>query len=87
MKPEKAMSLVDEGNALNHCVASYIKRIIDGECLVYFMRQEKDVSLITLEIEGGEIVQARGNSNRFPDEEEREAIQAWADKVGFAVNY
>lgn len=87
IKPKTAKDVINEGNALNHCVASYIKRVCDGECLIYFFRKKDDESLITLEIEGNEIVQARGEHNRQPNDEESAALHKLADKLSLVCNW
>ena len=44
---------------------SYVKRIINGENLVVFLREKEnpDIPLITIEIKNNAIVQARGMHN------------------------
>ena len=51
---------------MNHCVASYISKILKRNCLIVFLRKTKatDKPLVTIEIENEAIVQARGASNR-----------------------
>lgn len=72
--PKNSDDLKREGDRLNHCVASYIKRVIDGECLIYFLRTNKEESLITFEVRHNAIVQVRGLHNRKPTEKEKQAL-------------
>jgi major membrane immunogen (membrane-anchored lipoprotein) len=69
-------SVVQEGAALNHCVASYVDGMVNGEYAIMFFRKKdaQEKSLVTLQIRDGRIVQARGQSNRTPSKEEQEAI-------------
>lgn len=71
--PKNSHDLQAEGDALNHCVASYIKRVVDGECEIYFLRllNKADKSLVTFEVRNKQIVQARGLHNRAISEEEK----------------
>ena len=71
--PKNSHDLQAEGDALNHCVASYIKRVVDGECEIYFLRllNKADKSLVTFEVRNKQIVQARGLHNRAITEEEK----------------
>lgn len=78
--PKTPKDLITEGNSLNHCIPSYISRVAEGGTQIVLLRDKEDIekSLITVEIRGDEIVQARGFSNRLPDEEERGAIKEYA---------
>lgn len=77
-----------EGSELNHCVGSYIKRIINGETLIMFLRNKltEDESLITFEVKDKAIVQARGRSNRTPSKEEAMILKRYAERAGLAYN-
>ena len=78
--PKNTKDLKLEGDNLNHCVASYIKRVIDNECLIYFLRykDKKDESLITFEVRDNTIVQVRGLHNRKPTQQEIQALKDFA---------
>lgn len=85
--PKDSNDLKKEGDNLNHCVASYIKRVIDGECLIYFLRKDKEESLITFEVRHNTIVQVRGLHNRKPTSSEINALQNFAKARGLETNY
>lgn len=87
MAPKDSTDLKKEGDNLNHCVASYIKRVIDGECLIYFLRKDKEESLITFEVRHNTIVQVRGLHNRKPTSSEINALQNFAKARGLETNY
>lgn len=82
IRPKNADDVKHEGSALNHCVASYISRILKRNCLIVFLRKTKDTDkpLVTIEVENNAIVQARGASNRSIIENEYEAICEYAKK-------
>ena len=85
--PKNSNDLKKEGDTLNHCVASYIKRVIDGECLIYFLRIDKDKSLITFEVRHNDIVQVRGLHNRKPNENEIQALKDFAKYRKLGCNF
>ena len=87
IRPKNSYDIKHEGSELNHCVASYISKILKRNCLIIFLRKTSklDKSLITIELENKAIVQARGASNRSISEEEYEAICEYAKKNKFKV--
>lgn len=85
--PKDSNDLKKEGDKLNHCVASYIKRVIDGECLIYFLRKDKEESLITFEVRHNTIVQVKGLHNRKPTENEQQALKEFAKCRKMEVNF
>jgi hypothetical protein len=72
VSPLTPEELKEEGNKLHHCVASYIRKVMDGHCQIMFLRDLADgnAPLVTLEIRGNAIVQVRGNNNRYATDEE-----------------
>ena len=84
--PKNAFDVIQEGDTLNHCVASYIKRILDDESRIYFLRSVKDITqrLITVEVRNGAVCQARGMSNRNITSAERKALFEFAAERGLA---
>lgn len=82
VRPKNADDVKHEGSALNHCVASYISKVLKRNCLIVFLRKTKatDRPLVTIEIENEAIVQARGASNRSITEDEYKAICEYAKK-------
>lgn len=82
IRPKNSYDIKHEGSALNHCVYSYLSKIIKRNCLIVFLRKAKDTDkpLVTIEIENEAIVQARGASNRSITEDEYKAICEYAKK-------
>lgn len=80
LQPLTIQALVEEGNQLHHCIASYGKKVIENESLIYFMRKsyEPDVPYITVEIVNKTVVEARGSFNRIPNRKELNYIKSWA---------
>lgn len=57
--------LMEEGRRMRHCVASYIPRVMAGDCHIYSVRREMR-RMATMEIVSGRVVQLKGHSNRLP---------------------
>lgn len=75
--PEKTLDIKNEGCHLNHCVGSYINRILDKRSIIIFLREKENIdkSLVTIEIINNKITQVRGFSNRIPSENEIKFIK------------
>lgn len=80
--PKTTQEIKDEGCKLNHCVASFINKVIEGRCHILFLRKKDDLgsSLVTLEIRNSQIVQAKGLHNRSTTLKEQEVIDAFNAK-------
>ena len=69
--PTSAIDVVNEGNALSHCVAGYVPMILRKETIVGFLRKEgeENTSLYTIEIKGRKVIQAKGRfDSDVPDD-------------------
>lgn len=75
--PQKSKDIIAEGTNLNHCVSSYVDKVLKGESYIFFLRQKKapDVSLVTLELRAGSLVQAKGAYNRSINDEEKKFLR------------
>jgi hypothetical protein len=56
---------MEEGRRMRHCVASYIPRVMNGDCHVYSVRLDMR-RMATLEIVGQKPVQLKAFANRLP---------------------
>lgn len=80
--PNSTQEIKDEAVQQNNCVASYIKRVLEGKCHILFLRKadKPNESLVTIEVVNNKIVQARGKYNRNISEAEREVVDRWNKK-------
>lgn len=80
--PDSTQDIKDEAVAQNNCVASYIDKVIDGECHIMFLRKKSNPkeSLVTIEIRNNHIVQARRRFNDPVTSEDQEVIDKWNKK-------
>ena len=81
--PDKIEDIKAEAVMQNNCVASYIQRVIDGDCHILFMRNKDNLekSLVTLEIRNNKVVQAKGKFNRDVNTEEQSVIDKYNKKL------
>ena len=86
--PKDSKDVMEEGDKLNHCVASYIKKILDGTCNIFFMRSIEDIGkrLITVEVAGDTVCQARGLHDRDITAPERKALMEFCKNRGLKFN-
>ncbi|MEG1563769.1 MAG: PcfJ domain-containing protein [Bacteroides sp.] len=81
--PKTTQEIKDEAVQQHHCVASYIKKVIDGECHILFLRKKESLekSLVTLEIRNNKVVQARGKFDREMSKEEQNVVDKYNRKI------
>jgi hypothetical protein len=77
--PSDPAEIVQEGQALHHCVGSYAERVAKGECLIVFIRKEAspDEPFVTVEIRNNAVIQVRGKNNAIPPPEVEKWIKTW----------
>lgn len=79
--PKTTQDIKDEAVSQNNCVASYIRKVINGECHILFLRKKDDPtkSLVTIEVQDNKIVQARQRFNDPVTSEQQLIIDKWND--------
>lgn len=77
--PKCVQDIKDESVQMNNCVSSYIKNVIDGNCDILFLRNkdDKDKSLVTIEVRNNKIVQALQKYNTPLTSEQQEIVNKW----------
>ena len=77
--PKTTQDIKNEAVQQSNCVASYIDRVINGQCDIILMRKKNDIenSLVTVEIRGGKVVQARQRFNESVNESEQKALDKY----------
>lgn len=85
--PRQTIEIHNEAQCLEHCVRTYIPRVIRGETLIAFLRDKKepDEPLVTLEIKKGTLTQAYGKNDRKPKKEHLEFLKMWCKMKGLKV--
>lgn len=77
--PKDAYEFLNESNSLNHCVKTYMDRVIEGKTTILFVRSisEPTKPLYTLEYSNNKVVQFRGHSNSEPAASAKKFIKKW----------
>lgn len=77
--PKCVQDIRDEAVSQNNCVASYIQRVIDGDCDIMFLRYKDspNESLVTIEVRNNKIVQALQKYNHPLTKEQQEIVDKW----------
>lgn len=63
--PDSPASIITEGRALSHCVASFVKSVSKGSTTILFLRRNSEIKkpLLTIEVRDGKVRQAHGFAN------------------------
>lgn len=83
----KQSQLFEEGNAMNHCVASYIGKCVAGSSSIWTLEaypvRMAPKKYLTIELNSSKtIVQVRGKCNRLPTREETALLRIWMGQSG-----
>lgn len=75
--PKKINEIRQEGNAMHHCVATYIDRVAKGETTILFLRQKErpEEPFYTMEVRDGEVIQCRAKYNGEMTEEVKQFVE------------
>ncbi len=81
--PHSADELVAEGHKLRHCVGGYIKKVACNDCTILFIREAKrpDKPFCTVELQNGDVYQARVYKNHQPPAKVQRFIDRWKNEV------
>ena len=78
--------LMNEGQALHHCVATYLSSCRLGRCAIFSLTAAGRHSL-TLEVEANRtVVQVRGKHNRWMTDAEEICIKLWLDQARLVMS-
>ena len=86
--PKTPMEMLLEACALCNCLAGYISRHAEGDTTVLFIRKcsSPDTSFVAMEVNEGEIVQARAFCNAEPDPDVMEFVEGFAKAKGLVMD-
>ena len=81
--PKDAAEIVAEGEALHHCVGTYVERVAKGETSIFFVRRAKEPekSFYTMEWNKGKVQQCRGNRNADMTPDVKAFVQVFEKKM------
>lgn len=67
VKLDTPEALITEGRRMRHCVASYIRDVVDGRCSIFSIRtEERHVATLEIDTKAGGIRQLAGFANARP---------------------
>ena len=92
--PTCKQDFLDEAQMQQNCLASYISKFINGDCIIMFMREKKDPtqSLVTIELRKDDdgnytlLNQKYQSRNRQCTPEQSDAIDSWLKRAINRVN-
>ena len=75
--------MINESAQQNNCVKTYADRVAKGRCDIYFMRlvNEREKSLVTVEVRGNKVVQQRIKNNMDTTPEQKRFLKKWEKEI------
>ena len=94
ISPTCKQDFLDEAQMQQNCLASYVSKFVNGDCIIMFMREKKDPtqSLVTIEIRKDDdgnytrLNQKYQSRNRQCTAEQNDAIDKWLKRAINRVN-
>lgn len=86
--PKTTKDIINEGKALHHCVGVYVDKVVRREDMIYFLRKDREVPYVTIEVKDKKVTQVEGDmNNRFiaKNTPEYNAIKEWAKLNKFTL--
>lgn len=75
--PDSGQDIIYEGQALHHCVDSYVPQVAKGSTVILFIRRKEspDKPYVTVEVRKNKIVQVRGFGNKNPESDVTDFVE------------
>lgn len=90
LTPKKAVDIVREGRLLNHCVGSYVNKVIQGKSIIIFLRKTDciDDPYYTIELSPSDysLIQIRGKNNCNVPSDEMSFVNKWLSQLKNKLN-
>lgn len=89
--PDSLKEVLEEGQALDHCVGSYSQNIADGSRKILFLREKDEPGkpFVTIEVRNGRLAQCRTHKNvnykLIPNEDLVPFVEKWARAKGIEL--
>lgn len=78
--PKTPNDMVDESRQQSNCLSSYIRSVIEGKCMIFFLRDPEapEKSLVTIEVRSdGTLGQVKARFNHEPTPDEKRFVEKW----------
>jgi len=83
--PHSINDIIEEGDAMHHCVKSYAESVAFGETNVFFLRNIDNTRVATIEVDrNNNVAQVKGPCNKKPANKALNAVKKWAQTHGLA---
>ncbi len=81
--PSSPEEIIAEGNALHHCVGSYVERVAKKECIILFLRLCEDITkpFYTIEVRNQKVIQIQGMQHAKETPEVQKFMERWTRTV------
>ena len=81
--PQSAEEIKAEGEALHHCVGTYVERVARGETMILFIRKasEPDKPYYTMEWRNNQVMQCRGSHNKEMPSDVKGFVEVFQKKM------
>ena len=81
--PANSAAIKEEGEALHHCVGTYIERVAKGETAIFFIRKENEPNkpYYTLEWRDNKVIQCRGMNNCSVTDKVKAFVKTFEEKM------
>lgn len=75
--PDSGQDIIYEGQALHHCVGSYVPQVAGGSTVILFIRKKSipDKPYVTVEVKNDKVVQVRGFDNNMPEPDVNDFVE------------
>lgn len=84
VSPKTKEDMLEEAQQQSNCLAGYVRSVMDGNCMIFFLRRKKapETSFVTIEIRSdGSLGQVKAKFNKEPGYEARRFVEKWYDKM------
>ena len=81
--PKTKDDMIEESRQQSNCLSSYVSKVINGACYIFFMRKKDkpDKSLVTIEVlEDGRLNQIKARYNYHPSTQQIDFVHNWHKK-------
>ena len=78
--PETRVDLIDEGRKMSNCIGGYVNNIIEGYCMIFFLRKKSapETPFVDIEVhQDGSLGQVRAKYNKSPSYEALDFVREW----------
>lgn len=86
--PGSASEMREEGKNLHHCVATYVKYVMEETTQIFFLRKKEnpEKSFATIEVREDSVIQVKGSCNKKIEKDAQLYVIKWAELKGLKID-